>query len=83
MLKALRHARLDATHEAELRKLLSVDLLILDDFGLDAMDATESRDLHGVQPASRLLRRRRRDPRQPRRHLAQRPSRVDRRRTPS
>jgi DNA replication protein DnaC len=46
MLKALRHARLDATHEAELRKLLSVDLLILDDFGLDAMDATESRDIY-------------------------------------
>ena len=46
MLKALRHARLDATHEAELRKLLSVDLLILDDFGLDAMDATESCDIY-------------------------------------
>ena len=46
MLKVLRHARLDATYEAELRKLLSVDLLILDDFGLDAMDATESRDVY-------------------------------------
>ena len=46
MLKLLRHARLDATYEAELRKLLSVDLLILDDFGLDAMDATESRDVY-------------------------------------
>lgn len=46
MLKALRHARLDASHEAELRKLLSVDLLILDDFGLDAMDAAESRDIY-------------------------------------
>ncbi|MBK7829442.1 IS21-like element helper ATPase IstB [Nannocystis sp.] len=46
MLKALRHARLDATYEAELRKLLAVDLLIIDDFGLDAMDAIESRDIY-------------------------------------
>jgi DNA replication protein DnaC len=44
MLKTLRHARLDNTHDAELRKLLAVDLLIVDDFGLDAMDAIESRD---------------------------------------
>jgi DNA replication protein DnaC len=48
MLKALRHARLDATYEAELRKLLAVDLLILDDLGLDAMDATESRDIYEI-----------------------------------
>ena len=44
MLKALTHARLDRTYEAELRKLLAVDLLIVDDFGLDAMTADESRD---------------------------------------
>jgi DNA replication protein DnaC len=44
MLKTLRHARLDHTHEVELRKLIAVDLLIVDDFGLDAMDANESRD---------------------------------------
>lgn len=48
LLKALRHARLDHSHEAELRKLLAVDLLIVDDFGLDAMDATESRDMHEI-----------------------------------
>jgi DNA replication protein DnaC len=48
MLKTLKHARLDGTHEAELRKLLAVDLLILDDFGLDAMDATESRDAYEI-----------------------------------
>jgi DNA replication protein DnaC len=48
MLKTLKHARLDGTHEAELRKLLAADLLILDDFGLDAMDATESRDAYDV-----------------------------------
>jgi DNA replication protein DnaC len=44
MLKTLRHARLDNTYEAELRKLIAVDLLIVDDFGLDKMDAVESRD---------------------------------------
>ena len=35
----LKHARHN-TYEAELRKLLAVDLLILDDFALDTMDAT-------------------------------------------
>ena len=48
MLKTLKHARLDNTHEAELRKLIGVDLLIVDDFGLDAMDATESRDAYEI-----------------------------------
>lgn len=46
LLKTLKHARLDHTYEAELRKLLAIDLLIVDDFGLDAMDAIESRDVH-------------------------------------
>ena len=48
MLKTLKHARLDNTYEAELRKLIAVDLLIVDDFGLDAMDATESRDAYEI-----------------------------------
>lgn len=48
MLKTLKHARLDHTYEAEVRKLLAVDLLILDDFALDALDATESRDLYEI-----------------------------------
>ena len=48
MLKALRHARLDNSYEAELRKLIAVDLLILDDFALDAMDSTESRDAYEI-----------------------------------
>lgn len=48
MLKTLKHARLDNTHDAELRKLISVDLLIIDDFGLDAMDSIESRDAYDV-----------------------------------
>jgi DNA replication protein DnaC len=48
LLKTLKHARLDHTYEAELRKLLAVDLLILDDFAIDVLDATESRDLYEI-----------------------------------
>src|SRR5216117_2907972 len=48
MLKTLKHARLDNSHEAELRKLISVDLLLLDDFAMDAMDPTESRDFYDL-----------------------------------
>jgi DNA replication protein DnaC len=48
MLKTLKHARLGNSHEAELRKLVSVDLLLLDDFAMDAMDPTESRDLYDI-----------------------------------
>src|SRR5690606_6908216 len=44
MLKALKHARLDNSHEVEMRKLLAPDLLIIDDFGLDVLDGQESRD---------------------------------------
>ena len=31
-----------------MRRLLAVDLLVLDDFGLDTLDATESRDIYEV-----------------------------------
>jgi DNA replication protein DnaC len=48
LLKLLKHARLDHSHETELRKLLAVDVLIIDDFCLDTMDATESRDVHEI-----------------------------------
>jgi DNA replication protein DnaC len=48
LLKTLKHARLTNSHEAELRKLLAVDLLIIDDFGLDAMDPQESRDAYEI-----------------------------------
>jgi DNA replication protein DnaC len=48
LLKTLKHARLTQTHEKEMRALLSADLLIIDDFGLDAMDAQESRDAHEI-----------------------------------
>jgi DNA replication protein DnaC len=48
MLKTLKHARLDNSYEAEFRKLLAVDLLILDDFALDTLDPIESRDLYEI-----------------------------------
>jgi DNA replication protein DnaC len=44
MLKTLKHARLDNSYDAELRKLIVPDLLIIDDFALDVLDADESRD---------------------------------------
>jgi DNA replication protein DnaC len=47
-LKTLRQARLLQNYEAELRKLLAVDLLVLDDFCLDQMDAQESRDAYEI-----------------------------------
>jgi DNA replication protein DnaC len=46
LLTRLRAARLDNTHEAELRKLARVDLLILDDFALRALDPTETNDFY-------------------------------------
>lgn len=48
LLKELKAARLDNTYDRELRRLVSVDILILDDFALDAMDPTESRDIYEV-----------------------------------
>lgn len=48
MLKTLKHARLDHTYDAELRKLIAVDLLILDDFAIDVLDPIESRDLYDL-----------------------------------
>jgi DNA replication protein DnaC len=47
-LKSLRHARLTNSYEAELRKLLAVDLLVLDDFCLDQLDTQESRDAYEI-----------------------------------
>ncbi len=48
MLKTLKHARLDHSYEIEFRKIISVDLLLLDDFAIDVLDATESRDLYDI-----------------------------------
>ncbi len=45
LLKRLKAARIDATYEQELRRLLRVDLLIIDDFALEPLDGTETHDL--------------------------------------
>jgi len=46
LFKRLRGARLDQTHEQELRRFIRVDLLIIDDFALDPMDAAASHDFY-------------------------------------
>ena len=48
MFKPLKHARLDNSYEAELRKLIATDLLIIDDFALDSTDTAESRDAYEI-----------------------------------
>lgn len=60
LLRRLKGARLDDTHSAELRRLIHVDLLILDDFGQRAMDAMETADIYELvtarhQTASMIL----------------------------
>jgi DNA replication protein DnaC len=42
----LRGARLDNTLEAEMRRLTTVEILIIDDFALRALDATQTNDLY-------------------------------------
>jgi DNA replication protein DnaC len=46
MFKRLRAARLDASYEAEMRRLVRVELLILDDFALSSLDPTETGDVY-------------------------------------
>jgi DNA replication protein DnaC len=48
MLKSLKAARLDQTYDAEMRRLIHVALLIVDDLGLDQIDADASRDLYEI-----------------------------------
>lgn len=60
LFERLRGSRLDDTHDAELRKLLVVDLLIIDDFGLRPLSADETADFfeivsHRHQRASIVL----------------------------
>ena len=44
----LRAARLDNTLEAEIRRLARVDLLVLDDFALRPLDATQTNDFYEI-----------------------------------
>jgi DNA replication protein DnaC len=46
LLKRLRASRLDNSHEAEMRKLLRVDLLVIDDFALQPLDALDTADIY-------------------------------------
>ncbi len=46
LLKKLRASRLDNSHDAEIRKLLRVDLLILDDFALQPFDTLDTADIY-------------------------------------
>ena len=46
MLKRLRASRLDNSHDVEIRKLVRVDLLVLDDFALQPMDALDTADIY-------------------------------------
>lgn len=46
MLRTLRQSRLDNSREAEMTKLTSVDLVVLDDFALEPMTKEESRDVY-------------------------------------
>ena len=46
LLKRLRISRLDNSHDTEIRKLLRVDLLILDDFALTGLDTNDTSDIY-------------------------------------
>jgi DNA replication protein DnaC len=46
LLKKLRASRLDNSHDAEMRKLIRVDLLLLDDFALQALDRLDTADIY-------------------------------------
>lgn len=46
MFKRLKAARLDKSAEAEMRKLVGVDLLLIDDFALHPLDVTETNDFY-------------------------------------
>jgi len=46
LFRRLKAARLDASYEAEVRKLVGTDLLIIDDFALQRLDPTETADFY-------------------------------------
>lgn len=46
LLKRLRASRLDNSHDTEIRKLLRVDLLVIDDFALTALDPLDTADVY-------------------------------------
>lgn len=48
LFKRLKSARLDQSHTAELKRLVSVDLLIIDDFGQRPLDNIETSDIYDI-----------------------------------
>ncbi len=46
LLKRLRASRLDNSHDNEIRKLLRVDLLVIDDFALQPLDSLDTADIY-------------------------------------
>jgi DNA replication protein DnaC len=48
LLKRLKAARLDASYDAEMRKLIGVELLLIDDFCLQHLDAVETADIYEI-----------------------------------
>jgi len=46
--KRLKAARLDASYDQEMRKLIGVDLLLIDDYALQPLDATETADVYEI-----------------------------------
>lgn len=48
LLKRLRVSRLDNSHDTEIRKLLRVEILILDDFALTAMDPNDTAAIYEI-----------------------------------
>lgn len=48
LLKSLLQARGDHSTEKEMRRLIGVDILIIDDFGLRKLEADESRDIYEI-----------------------------------
>jgi len=48
LLKRLKASRLDGTYEAEMRRLIAVDVLVLDDFAIHPLDTIETSDIYEV-----------------------------------
>ena len=48
LFKRLKAARLDNSHEHEIRKLIAVDLLLIDDFALHALDPVATGDFYEI-----------------------------------
>lgn len=51
LFQRLKGSRLDDTHAAELRRLATVEILVIDDFALRAMDAMETADMYELVTA--------------------------------